>query len=1209
MRAVDTHAKHSMDDDILRTYKARTGKEFPLPGHPSLQDDTVRDEIMARLDLLGRGLKAILEVKKKAKAAKIEADQAEARYKDYKETVAKSGWKAQQTAQPYLEDYKSEAQALVGEYERLTGLEEQLKEGVRGRLATIEDEVLELLGPDTGAATLRAQASREVALRQMDPTREPSVRPPVSIPEDGSVLFLSMGPTNYPESVADRLSPGVTYSYHRQYAQVVPGPGSSLGELSWSRWENSPMRGGSNELGRDEPYVYVLRGSEITKGLVEYIVGAFWENVGYADAMIGAFVPQNEPAEWEPMRYGELNCFVEATLPDYTGKNTKKPRRGRADPVKTLMDFNKMFIATGVQPSDVWALEKVLDAKIYFHDINGNVVAESGLPAGHRKVLRYVRHNGHCDRMDRMPQFPPPECRQEPLVMNLVYPPVKDEELRKQKDLALTLRFLRMNGIFPKPGKRAWFVKNEVITSDGEICRRYLLQEELRAAAGAEGVDFNEVKKSIGGVQAFRFKCWAKRNGLRRAVPNHVAWLEKAQVEPRVWNCEHRYDLKHCYEEDMARAYLGCEDPALGRAKSAAEPYIRRFRMPHADKGMAWYSVRDLSQVENLPGSFVRFASWRLAGHGYLSVFEDHLRKSGGLMPTPLALALRDLGYLPEHELHSVALSFEPAPLLQFLDANASEENKRLSHRFVGSCVQKPRNSIVVCDKEEAKYHYNLLMRKGACPTMTLANGFGWESGAWLIEYTDLDTKVKYPHVRAYVLAYLHIAVLAKLKEHPDAVRVATDSITVPGSAPLCDCPNSVPWGSWRAKTNPRPWAEFYWHPLKGDIGEGYTAGKYPELPEELFESPLIYLDGMGGAGKTTRAVRALSGMRGAVLGKDWLGVLDLQEKVGKAAADGLDMSRVSVHTYHQFWHIGFAEEKCEAKCGKCLACTGWLPERMGDASKAGALPDAVVWDEIGFVPGPFLRPILEYCLEQRVRVIATADILGQVRQFRDRGRGDPLNHRILVDLGAKVVFHAGDRRAKCLKLRALKERMWRSSEEDQLREVASAIGCKSLEQALEAWHPNSHFAVCTNYDGRVTIQDKLLAEHEKRFPDHPVPMRFKPSKAVRARMKPGSLVPVPGLLIDEAEEVPAVVGTRVWIRPEDALYYLRTEKSPMWVYDGWRTIHSLQGLTIGCPDPAVATEYSLFIYMRGLGSDWNKNSTFTAVSRVEYLAQLALVS
>jgi hypothetical protein len=212
------------------------------------------------------------------------------------------------------------------------------------------------------------------------------------------------------------------------------------------------------------------------------------------------------------------------------------------------------------------------------------------------------------------------------------------------------------------------------------------------------------------------------------------------------------------------------------------------------------------------------------------------------------------------------------------------------------------------------------------------------------------------------------------------------------------------------------------------------------------------------------------------------------------------------------------------------------------------------------------------------------------------------------MEMGATVVFLEGDKRSLCDNLRGLKQRIWRQPEFVQIDETKKALVDAGrmgyMEEALASWHPLALFAVCTNVEGQ-RVEKLLLEEHRRRYPDHPIPMRFSPGRKERKEYRRTDKVGVPGYLAEGGGVVDAVVGTRVWVSFDAAMHYMKTEPGRLWVYDGWRTIHCLQGHTISCADDTYDEDHSLFILSDSLGSSWNRNATYTAVSRVRHLRQL----
>ncbi len=1009
-------------------------------------------------------------------------------------------------------------------------------------------------------------------------------------------------------------------------------------EVEWEEWKNLPLRGIKGKTNAK----MILPAEKITRGLIEYIIfrgiralGEHSISKGYnMTAILGAFARMEKPGPWHPMKDGEINCFVVAAI-EHLKK--RKKRRGHKDPVQILREFGEEKKDTGVKPEDVYHLESMVELKFKFWDWCGNLIGESPPKDGKQyKVVNLVRHNGHCFDRDAFPEFPdikevitPKEFGwhtglSDHKLLELTGASGKDIKVdgkllgRVQSSL---FKYLKAKGKV-STGARVWAVGTEVITSDGVLCRDLSMSIALNLAEiEEERLDPTAddcAERHVGGPSSYRFKFWKRRNGLKRVADKFASDMVDAMVEARVWNSKEQYDVKQVYELDLKAAYLGCEDPSEGRSNSACEPYLLKYRMPHADSGMKWYRATNLKQAENIPGSFVRFATWELQGHEFVScVIGKHLKEKG-IIPTPLAIALRDLGYLRTHTLSAIAVPFEAAPLLKFLDAYTEyaydpnlneddnkdlseehyqrrEKNKELSRHFVGKCVAPNRRSVLFTDRNEAIHYNNLFMEEGKQPSMIEGDGM------WNLSYND--GHVKYPHVRAYVLAYMHIAVIAKLVEHPDAVRVACDALTIPGQMEKHPAPDNVKYGVWRVKSEPHEWESFrVMHSFDNDIHE--YAEDLPKLPEDgLADAPLIYLDGQGGSGKTCAAIRSLSGLNVVVLGKDHIGVRDLKKKILEAKEEGTIVTGWKTGTYQKILHIGYSNEECPQKpaCKKCISCLGWNGKLMGAARRGAGLPDYLIWDEVGFVHAKFFRPILEYFRDRQVRVICAADILGQIRQFRDRSPEEPENHKILLELGAKVIFKDGDMRAKCPKLRSLKKSIWRQPDEDQISGTSAALReikrAGKFDQALAEWNPKAMFAVSTRAQG-ACLQKRLLEEHVKRFPTELMPMRLKLTREQKMARKKGDMVFMPGNL---DEKIKAVVGTRIWVEPKVALHYLKTGRNKIWVYDGWRTLHSLQGLTI--------EEDQLFVIAEGLDGNWNRNACYTAVSRVRYLHQLYWVT
>ena len=932
----------------------------------------------------------------------------------------------------------------------------------------------------------------------------------------------------------------------------------------------------------------------ITPDEILVLINKTWAalNTSGLEGFILLFVPIYLPIDWSPMRTGEINCVASALLEALAGRKTRRGHRSYKD---IILEWNKKFIDTGAHPNDIWSIERELECKISFTDFDGNVIASSGWnPSSKTKHLYLVRHNAHC--YTSIPIFPSKNVR-DPSIITSEWNPHSDEhEQSMLAKLAISL----------SPTEIAWVVKSDLVLNDGKILRSQKSHQLLIDAADIESGPHDEALKTIGGVQAYRFKKWIERNNIKPTHPRAINIWGSASVECAVWQRKEKYLGSNYVELDMTGAFLACEDPSLGRTTGPAQNYVSKFKMP---TGSEWRlgAVTSIDECRNLPGSAVQFSSWKFAGHPYLSLFSDHLAK-GKWMPTPLAVALVDLGFLVRHELRAVAFdgfaSQEPLKFLNFFHTTlkSHRENKDLSRKFIGNCAKNTTRSIIVSDTKEADYIYGILLKQGSSPKKV-------GSSPCVISYTDMGSVPSHQHIRAYVLAYNHINLLYELKKYPNAVRIASDSITIPKSAsPTTDLAPywAIPAGLWRIKSQPRWWASghTYWGNANPSGAFTHPHATFP--PPDLLV-PLTYNSGGAGVGKSSGRIHDLRGQHVVCLGKDWENVRELASKIDAEKASGGDMSKFSATTWHSFFKAGCPPDNCQEVCGKCLFCTGWTPDRMGDARRGSGLPDFLLIDEAGFINAKYLLPILKYCMSKGVCVVIMADLEGQMPQFHDR---DPtrktLVHIAIESLGASELVSSTDYRSLCPDLKYLKKNIWKTPDDTQKSQTLSALpdhAKTSLHEALKVWDPRDIFAVTTRAIG-AKIQIALLQEHQKRFPREPVPMRFSPPQTSRAEFCHHQEVPLPGYLVDinHPKTVPAYVGTRVLIPFDEALWYMNNEPNPIWVYDGWKTISALQSKTID-----ICTDYwpKLFIMDEGLGGVWNRNATYTAISRVRHLHQL----
>ena len=1028
----------------------------------------------------------------------------------------------------------------------------------------------------------------------------------------------------YAQDIIERLNPATSYEFYHRGMKYFPNGG-----IEWAdEYTRAFFRGSSSDP------VLVMHGRDITPGLLSYIIDK--EYRFYAEeydgdvegevSYVGALVPLVEHRDWQPMRDGEINCVAAALLDATYGKK----QRGRHRSPKEIIDeWERTVRETGAGFEDVYKIEKQLEIKIVFVDVRGVILSQSTWnPAGKVKIVKLCRFNGHCVIYDKLPEFPKEGDR----VIERAFPMNKNEylgapsrkaakkcpELREKykKFVAEERTKLMKIASSAPPGIRSWLVGRELVYSDGRVFRSSVYEDEILRKVGMDGEEYEtcdilwdekmKYLRHIGGFQAHMFRSWSEENKLKKIQLQHIPAWKSAMVEFKLWQSADKYDVKDYVELDMRAAFLACEDPdylCYGRTTGPAIEYVRAYKMPSGEECRRWSPISNLSQAEGYGGSIVRFSSWKFQGPPFIGLYESHLEENQGLMPTPLAICLRDLGYLVEHKLREIAYDVPSQPLT-FSRWQRSEEDKQMAINFVGSCIQRPTKSLITTDKEEAIYFYNLLLRNGCATTMS-------DNAPYVVTYTDRDEGVRYPHIRSYVLAYSHINLLYKLRDHENAVRICCDSIAIPrGSSPSGPDPDErfMRAGYWRVKSDPKPWISTVgsWN-LRGDkmeIDAETGAVRRVNLLEKWLMNRLIYYSGQGGTAKSTHTIISLSGQNAVLVSKDWHGVHDLESKVEKAKREGHDMSRVRVHTWNGFFHAGLAPERCERgpECGKCLFCEGWKPERMGRARVGAGLPEFILWDEVGFVNIRYFEPIIKYLISRKVTVICAADLEGQLYNYAARS---PVIKDCLEKLSAFEITSDIDYRSLCDDLRALKLRIWKKDERTQLSETANAImkigQYGSLDDLIKNWEPRDLFAV-TRRKYAAKLNNILLEHHGLMFRDQPIPFRFAPQKESRHLFCDHDLTPVPGYLVGEEKMVPAYISTRVLVNYDEGMWYLRNDPKQYWIPDYARTCHALQGYTI---DEEDGYWPKLFILGQGMCREWNRNSIYTAVSRVRYLHQL----
>ena len=241
-------------------------------------------------------------------------------------------------------------------------------------------------------------------------------------------------------------------------------------------------------------------------------------------------------------------------------------------------------------------------------------------------------------------------------------------------------------------------------------------------------------------------------------------------------------------------------------------------------------------------------------------------------------------------------------------------------------------------------------------------------------------------------------------------------------------------------------------------------------------------------------------------------------------------------------------------------------------------------------VPTEIFRRVLPYLESRGIQVIALLGE-GQLNPFADKE--GPAAY--LREWAAREVEFDIDVRSQDDRIRSLKRRIWRASDNEQLRVWRDEMKATPFDTALAEWHPRDLVLCSTNALGATTAA-RLLEEHRRRFPNELAPIRFAPDDSVAHRYKNAkSLVDVPG---GGGRQVCAVRGTIEWV-PLDAVAV--TGLSPEWQYAGWGTIHCVQGKTLSAPRRLYIVDHML--------EGWLSNAVYTAVSRVRTYAQLRRVT
>ena len=242
-------------------------------------------------------------------------------------------------------------------------------------------------------------------------------------------------------------------------------------------------------------------------------------------------------------------------------------------------------------------------------------------------------------------------------------------------------------------------------------------------------------------------------------------------------------------------------------------------------------------------------------------------------------------------------------------------------------------------------------------------------------------------------------------------------------------------------------------------------------------------------------------------------------------------------------------------------------------------IPRVIIWDEICTVPRLIIETFLEWLDSRGVQVVCCGD----------QGQPPPIAgespHNWLRENANYYEEITVDHRAKDEDLKSLKRSIRLQDDRVQCQEMRKALPrCLGWTDFIERWTPTD-LTLVTRTAVRDRAQELLFARHRENFSEEKVPLLYHP----RDSRIQNCLVTIPGT--DRQEKL--VLNDVVQVSIAAAEKAILT--------DDWRlgytlTVHSSQGLTIYDPQKVWIVDDYL---------QWS-NLTYLAVSRVEYLHQLA---
>ena len=493
-------------------------------------------------------------------------------------------------------------------------------------------------------------------------------------------------------------------------------------------------------------------------------------------------------------------------------------------------------------------------------------------------------------------------------------------------------------------------------------------------------------------------------------------------------------------------------------------------------------------------------------------------------------------------------------------------------------------------DPEELNFIIDDAISKGVFFRQSIARLSSGEQFGTIVEYFQ-DEMPQYTHLRSYMLAYVTINLLTMVNRFPNiAVRVATDSFYYDKKYhPEVEkyLGDGVTWGTWRVKdeelhtykvsadvSNPREYHETVIYSAEENrlfcelfeiesindadrIKSLYSTA--PSIEDPISRHKLVYLNGPGGYGKTTRIINQFHNQM-----DDFL-VLTPTHRLARYFTE----KGIEANTYHSFFLYSGGE---------------WDSSRMGNKF----VPRVIMWDEVCIVSERLLKLFLDWLRTKETIVILCGDH-GQPPPFTS-GEASPHNWlKGYVDYYEEMTV---DRRSLDNDLAKLKSNIRCTDNSNQGYHFRETIPGTTLEDFVHQWKPTD-MVVSSRKIIRDGISSQLFKIHQKKFPNELVPLCYRPKNTRLQNI----LVDIPGSKkngIQQQQQL--VLNDIVFVNIHAVEDALNMDNSP-WILGYAATIHSSQGLTI--------TDTIVWIIDNYI--EWD-NLIYLAVSRVRRITQLRRV-